>query len=74
MQGPNGERIRASQWRYAHSRIELVERGTAPTVVAIAKVLGIHRVTVDKFLARYPWLDAWVDSLAHAAAGRAAGQ
>ena len=31
-------------------------------------MLGIHRVTVYKFLARYPWLNAWVNGLARAAA------
>jgi hypothetical protein len=66
--GPNGETIRPSHWRYSHAKIELVERGISPTVVNIARVLGIHRVAVYQFRARYPWLDDWVNGLARDAA------
>lgn len=72
--GPTGERVRPSHWRYCRAKLRLVERGIGPTVVAIAKELGIHRVTLYKFLARYPWLDAWVDGLARAAAVHQYGQ
>jgi hypothetical protein len=62
--GPNGEQIRASHWRYSHAKLALIERGLAPTGVAIAKELGINRVTLCKFRARYPWLDEWVNDQA----------
>lgn len=66
--GPNGERIRPSHWRYAHAKLELTEKGEAPTVVRIAKALHIDRCTLYEFLRRWPWLDAWVNSIARDAA------
>lgn len=66
--GPHGERIRASHWRYCHAKLELVEQGKGPTVVALAKALGINRVTLYKFLWRYPWVDGWVNGIARDAA------
>lgn len=48
-------------------KLALIEQGKAPTVVSMAKELGIHRVTLYQFLARYPWLDEWVESQALAA-------
>ncbi len=62
--GPGGERIRPSHWRYSRAKLALCQRGVAPTYVALAKELTINRVTLHKYLRRYPWLDAWVDGQA----------
>jgi hypothetical protein len=51
----------------------LCQRGVAPTHVAIARELKIHRVTLHKFLRRYPWLDAWVDGQARKASSHLFG-
>ena len=66
--GPAGVGIRPAHWRFCHAKLHLVESGKAPTVVAIAKELGINRVTLFKFLARYPWLNTWVNTIAREAA------
>ena len=65
---PNGEKIRPSHWRYAHTKLEMIEKGEAPTVVRIAKALHIDRCTLYEFLRRWPWLDEWVNAIARDAA------
>lgn len=72
--GLAGDCIRPSHWRYLQAKLTIIERGGAPTGVAVAKELGIHRVTLCKFRRRYPWLDAWMDDQAREAAVRLRGQ
>ena len=60
----------------AHDRVNKSKVSFGVQRNARASVINartIHRVTVYKFLARYPWLDASVDGLAHAPAVRQYG-